>query len=93
MIFSLSLITGILSLIGCTKDNSSGKRLIAINFYALLAISLFIIIGIPIYSQELIGTELNFLDIFFRLNFGFYFLIADLVIAAIAYGNHPIWEE
>ena len=90
MLFSLLLITGILSLIGCAKDSQTGKKLIAFNFFVLLAIILFVIIGIPIYSQELLGAKLEFLDVFFSFNFGFYILLIDFVLAAIAYGNHPI---
>jgi len=93
MLFSLSLLTGILSLIGCGKNNQGGKKLIAINFYILLVIFLFVIIGIPIFSQELLGAAFEFLDIFFILNYGFYILLLDLIVAAIAYGNHPMGVE
>lgn len=88
-----SLLAGTLSLIGCAKENQGGKKLIAFNFYALLIVIVFIIIGLPLYSQELLGGWFEILDLFFVLNYGFYILLLDLILAAIAYGTHPVGEE
>lgn len=89
-VFVLSLLAGILAMIGCAKDNKTGKSLIDANFYLLLCVISYIILGIPIYSQKLIGTELGLIGIFYYLSFGFYLLLIDFILAMIAKLNHPI---
>jgi len=89
-LYVLSLFALIVSLLGCAKENEEGLTLMKINFFAILAIFIYSIIGIPIYSKEIIGIQLQFLDIFYYFSFGFYILLIDLIFAALAYGKHPI---
>ena len=93
LLFCLSLVSAVLALVGSVKESLGGKKLIAFNSYAILTIFLFVIIGIPIYSKEILGSSMNFLDIFFLLNFGFYLLLIDLICALIAYPIHPVGEK
>jgi len=85
----LSLICVILSFIGCVKRNKTGKRLLNLNLVVLIFIIIYSIIGIPIYSQELLGVQFGYFDIFLYLNYGFYIIIINLIIASFAYIKHP----
>ncbi|MFX1570776.1 MAG: hypothetical protein ACFFCV_20755 [Promethearchaeota archaeon] len=80
----------ILIIVGFFKENPIGKKLMLFNFIIIIIIILYIIIGIPILSLEILGTFINILDIFIFLNYGFYILILDLIIAIIGYWKHPI---
>lgn len=99
--FEVNLLTGVLFivlmplaavlvLLGFCKENRTGKKLILVNCIILLIILLYLIIGIPILSQEIFGTQINYLDIFIHFNYGFYVLLLNLIIAAISYWKHPI---
>ncbi|MHA1149045.1 MAG: hypothetical protein ACTSR8_12475 [Promethearchaeota archaeon] len=92
LLFILTVISGIITLIGCTKENKNGAKLMSFNLYALLLIILYILIGIPIYSRVLIDVQFKYLDIFYYLSFGFYILIIDFILALEAKKNHPINE-
>ncbi len=92
LLFVFGLLAGFLTLFTCAKETKGGKKFMSFNFFVLLIILLFIIIGIPIYSKEILGEKLDIFDIFNYLNFGFYVLLLDFILAAIAYGNHPIKE-
>ncbi|MFX0001268.1 MAG: hypothetical protein ACFE88_14235 [Candidatus Hermodarchaeota archaeon] len=99
--FEVNLLTGVLFivlmslaaivvLVGFWKENKTGKKLILVNFIVLLTILLYLIIGIPMLSQEIFGTQIDYLDIFIYLNYGFYILLLNLIFAAISYWKHPI---
>ncbi|MFX0155240.1 MAG: hypothetical protein ACFE9Q_12030 [Candidatus Hodarchaeota archaeon] len=99
--FEINLLTGVLFivlmslaaivvLVGFWKENKTGKKLILVNFIVLLTILLYLIIGIPMLSQEIFGTQIDYLDIFIYLNYGFYILLLNLIFAAISYWKHPI---
>ena len=91
-IFYLVLLplTGILTIIGFWKENETGKKLMNANFVLLLVIMLYSIIGIPIYSEEILGVQFGYFDIFLYLNYGFFILLINLVYAIIGYIKHPI---
>lgn len=89
MLFVLTFLAGFLALIGCAEENKQGKKLMNINFLALLTVFLYSIIGIPVYSKTILDHQLGFMDIFFYLNFGFYMLLFDLILALIARFKHP----
>ncbi|MFX0058104.1 MAG: hypothetical protein ACFE8J_07365 [Candidatus Heimdallarchaeota archaeon] len=91
-LFIISLFIAILSIVGSIKENLLGKRLITISLIALIIVFLYSIIGIPIYSQEILGTQFGYFDIFLYLNYGFFVLVLNLILALIAYIKHPINE-
>ncbi len=86
----LTPLAGFLNIIGFWRENDTGKKLMNANFIILLVIFLYIIIGIPIYSEEIIGVQFGYFDIFYYLNYGFFILIINLIIAGIGSGKHPI---
>ncbi|MGV9198468.1 MAG: hypothetical protein ACOC44_17215 [Promethearchaeia archaeon] len=86
----LALAAVLFSFIGCFKENEVGKKLITANFYCLLAIVIFLVIGIPIYSEKILGTQLEGLDIFLYLDYGFFIILINLIIALIAIYGHPV---
>ena len=91
-IFFLVLLplAGILTIFGFWKENKTGKKLMNANFILLLVILLYSIIGIPIYSEEILGVQFNYFDIFSHLNYGFFILLINLILALIANIKHPI---
>ena len=91
-IFFLVLLplAGILTIFGFWKENKTGKKLMNANFIFLLVILLYSIIGIPIYSEEILGVQFSYFDIFSHLNYGFFILFINLILALIAYIKHPI---
>jgi len=89
-LFLISILTVILSIVGSIKENPTGKRLINFSLIALIFILLYSIIGIPIYSQEILGTQFGYFDIFLYLNYGFFILILNCILALFAYIKHPI---
>ncbi len=99
--FNINILTGIflliltplaavLNIFGFCKENKTGKKLMNANFVILLIIFLYIIIGIPIYSEEIFGIQFGYFDIFLYLNYGFFILLINVIIAGIAYFTHPI---
>ncbi|MFX1572236.1 MAG: hypothetical protein ACFFB0_05770 [Promethearchaeota archaeon] len=86
----LTPLAALLNIFGFSRENIAGKKLMNANFVILLIISLYIIIGIPIYSKEIFGIQFGYLDIFFYLNNGFFILLINVIIAGIAYFTHPI---
>lgn len=86
----IAFLSIIISFIGCLKEDEAGKKLIKANFYCLFAVVLFLIIGLPIYSDEILGAQLDYLDIFYYIDYGFYLILANLVIALIAIFAHPV---
>jgi hypothetical protein len=83
-------LTAVFVLFGFCKENKTGKKLILVNFIILLIILLYLIIGIPTLSLEIFGTPIDYLRIFIYLNYGFYLLALNVIIAAISYWKHPI---
>ena len=83
-------LAALFNLFGFWKENTTGKRLMNLNFVLLLTILLYSIIGIPIYSQEILGIQFEYFDIFFYLNYGFFILLINVIIAGIGYIKHPI---
>ena len=100
--FEINFLTGIfltilaplaifLNLFGFWRENKTGKKLMNANFVLLLAILLYSIIGIPVYSEEILGVDqFGYFDIFYYLNYGFFILLINVVIAGIGFGKHPI---
>ncbi len=86
----LTPLAGILTTIGFCKENNTGKKLMNANFVLLLAVFLYASIGIPIYSEEILGVQFGYFDIFFYLNYGFFIILLNLIIAVIGYWKHPI---
>jgi len=93
ILFIITPLTILLAFIGCAKENTSGKKLINTNFFLVLLIFLYCIIGIPIYTKEILGIQFGFMEIFFYLHFGFYILLIDLIMAAIAKSKHPLQDK
>jgi len=89
LLFILSLTSIIFSFIGCKKNSKKGKRLLNLSLVILIFVIIYSIIGIPIYSQEILGVQFGYFDIFLYLNYGFYFLILDIILASFAYIKHP----
>ena len=83
-------LAAIFNLFGFRRENTTGKRLMNANFVLLLIILLYSIIGIPVYSLEIIGAQLEYFDIFYYLNYGFFILLINVIIAGIGYIKHPI---
>ena len=83
-------LTGIVTIFGFWKESQTCKKLMNVNFVLLLVILLYSIIGIPIYSEEILGVQFNYFDIFSHLNYGFFILLINLILALIAYIKHPI---
>jgi ABC-type amino acid transport system permease subunit len=83
-------LTTVILLIGFCKENKTGKKLVFGNFFILLIVYFYLIIGIPILSQEIFGNPIAFLDIFTHFDYGFYILSLNLIISAIGYWKHPI---
>jgi hypothetical protein len=89
-LFILLILAGIFSSVGFLMENRKGKRLIHFNFFALLFVMLFLLIGVSIYSEEIFGYQFMFFEIFQYTYFGFYILLGNLIIALIAYLKHPL---
>ncbi len=83
-------IAAISNLFGFWRENKTGKRLVNANFVLLLIVLLYSIIGIPVYSDEIIGIQFEYFDIFYYLNYGFFILLINVIIAGIGYIKHPI---
>jgi len=83
-------LAGIITMFGFCKENRTGKKLILANFVILLAILLYALIGIPIYSLQIFGVQFGYFEIFLYLNYGFFILLIDLICATIGYIKHPI---
>jgi len=77
-------------LIGSFKETETGKKLTRTGFIFQLIAFLYVIIGIPIYSNELIGVQFNYVDIFLFLQFGFYVFLLSTILSLIARIKHPI---
>lgn len=80
----------ILTIVGFCKENRVGKRLLNFSFILTLAVLLYSVIGIPIYSDEILGVQFGYFDIFFYLSFGFYILLINTILTGIGYKFHPI---
>ncbi|NVM34660.1 MAG: hypothetical protein HWN81_03630 [Candidatus Lokiarchaeota archaeon] len=91
-IFFLVLLplTGILTIFGFWRENQTGKKLMNANFILLFVILLYSIIGIPIYSEEILGVQFSYFNIFLYLNYGFFILLINIIFAIIGYIKHPI---
>ncbi|MHA2008335.1 MAG: hypothetical protein ACXABO_04170 [Promethearchaeota archaeon] len=86
----LTPLAGLLTIVGFCKENRVGKRLMNFSFVLMLAVLLYSIIGIPIYSEEILGFQFGYFDIFYYLNFGFYILIINTILIGIGYKFHPM---
>lgn len=83
-------LAGILTIFGFWKENQTGKKLMSVNFIGLLLVLLYSIIGIPIYSEEILGVQFGYYDIFLYINYGYFILLVNLIFATIGYIKHPI---
>jgi hypothetical protein len=89
-LFCLSILAIIAAFIASTKKNELGKRMSTFNLIFVGVIFAYFLIGIPIYSNFIIGLELGYFGIFYYLNFGFYILLLDLILAIISRIKHPM---
>jgi hypothetical protein len=80
---------GILAAIGLLMENEKGKKLILYNNNLLIIVILYLLIGIAIYSKDIFNKQFIF-DTFLYLDLGFVILLADEILALIAYYKHPI---
>ena len=90
LLFVLSILAILTSFIASSKSTKFGKRMANLNLICIWAIFGYILIGIPIYSQEIIGIQFNYFDIFFYLDFGFYLLSIDSILSIFSYVNHYV---
>jgi len=93
VLFLLSLVKGILTLIGSFKETGTGKKLMIFNFIALLIVIFYIIAGIPIFSLEIFGNAFDVLELIDFLEISFLLLLIDGVFSYYAFNHHPIKEE
>ncbi len=84
------LIAFIETWIGCSLEKKNGKTLMKFNFYFLLTVMLYCVLGITIYSKEILNLNLSYYDFLFHLDYGFYILLIDLIFAVISVVKHPI---
>jgi len=89
-LFCLSLLSIITAFIASGKENKLGRRMSNFNLALIGTIFAYFLIGIPIYSNLIIGMELGYFDIFYYLNFGFYVLLLDLILAIVSRIKHPM---
>ena len=89
-LFCLSLLSIITAFIASGKENKLGRRMNNFNLAFIGVIFAYFLIGIPIYSNFIIGIELGYFGIFYYLNFGFYILLLDLILAIISRIKHPM---
>lgn len=88
-LFCLSLLSIITAFIASGKENKLGRRMSNFNLVFIGVIFAYFLIGIPIYSNLIIGIELGYFNIFYYLNFGFYVLLLDLILAIVSKIKHP----
>jgi hypothetical protein len=86
----LTPLASILNIFGFWRENKTGKKLMNANFVLLLVVLLYSIIGIPVYSNEIVGIQFGYFDIFYYLNYGFYILLINVIIAGIGFLKHPV---
>ncbi len=86
----LGLLAIIFSLVGSTKKDSLGKRLMSYNFLSLFFIILYSILGFTIYSEEIFGVKFGLLEVFSYLDYGFYIILLNLILSFIAFIKHPL---
>lgn len=89
-LFCLSILAIITAFIASGKENKLGRRMSNFNLVFVGVIFAYFLIGIPIYSNLIIGIELGYFNIFYYLNFGFYVLALDLILAIVSKIKHPI---
>ena len=80
----------VLNILGFWRENKVGKKLMNANFILILVILLYSIIGIPIYSKEILGVQWGYFDIFLYLNYGFFIMLINLIVAGIGFVKHPV---
>jgi hypothetical protein len=80
----------LVNILGFWRENKIGKKLMNVNFILILVIFLYSIIGIPIYSKEILGVQFGYFDIFLHLNYGFFIMLINLIVAGIGFGKYPI---
>lgn len=88
----IGLLGGTLTLMGSFKETETGKKITKVGTAFLMVVFLYSIIGFPIYSNQLVGIQLNYVEIFLHLYYGFYFLLISTVLSIIARIKHPISE-
>ena len=88
--FILSILAILASFIASFKSTKFGKRMANLNLICIVFIFGYFLIGIPIYSQQIIGIQYNYFDIFFNLNYGFYLLSIDSILSIFSYIKHSI---
>lgn len=89
-LFILSILAILASFIASAKATKFGKRMASLNLIFMWCIFGYFCIGIPIYSQPIIGIQFNYFDIFYYLNFGFYLLSFNSVLSIFSYIKHII---
>ena len=89
-LFCVSILSIITSFIASGKENKLGQRMCNFSLFFIGVIFAYFLIGIPIYSNLIVGIELGYFNIFYYLNFGFYVLLLDLCITVISRIKHPI---
>ena len=93
VLFVLSFVRGIVTLIGSLKQTKAGKRMMLFNFIALIIIITYILFGLPFFSLEITGTSLNLLGFIDFLEIAFLLFLLDLLFSYYALNHHPIKEE
>jgi hypothetical protein len=89
-LFCLSILSILSAFIASGKEDKLGKRMNNFNIAFIGVIFAYFLIGIPIYSNIIVGIDLGYFNIFYYLNFGFYVLLLDLILAIVAMIKHPI---
>jgi len=88
--FIFSILAIITTFIASGKATKFGKRMANLNLIFIWSIFGYFLIGIPVYSQQIIGVQFNYFDIFYYLNFGFYLLSTNAILSIFSYVKHSI---
>ncbi len=89
-LFCISILAIITTFIASGKESKLGQRLCNFSILFIGLIFAYFLIGIPIYSNLIIGVQLGYFDIFYYLNFGFYVLLLDFILAIVSRINLPV---
>ncbi len=93
VLFLLGFIKGIATFIGSLMETKAGKNIMLFNFIALIIIIIYIVIGIPFFSVDIIGTSIDILGFIDYLEIAFLLLLFDLLLSYYAFNHHPIKED
>lgn len=89
-LFCLSILSLLTAFVASGKEDKLGKRMASFNLAFIGVVFAYFLIGIPIYSNIIVGVELGYFNIFYYLNFGFYVLALNLILAIVAMIKHPL---